>query len=307
MKPIHFSTTTTPNLLRLHALLNKNTSHPHIHLIDMPYRLTSTWQDEGCEIGLWEQGDQLLAWAVYLPAWWNVDYAIHPDVWGSALEKDVLAWAKEQMIDYGKRTNETFYGSIEFFADAPKEKKTIEHLASLGYTKFEWSILRFEIDIQQQVLPEPQVPDGFTIRPLKGVAEVEAYVNAHRAAFGSDKMTVAWRRRSLQHPAYQPEIDLIAVDTSGNPAGFCVCWQWENTGQIEPLGVHPDYQRLGLGRALELTALQIFRQRGVHSVQVDHTSFNEKAISLSLQTGFKQINDALRYFIDVNNESESTT
>jgi hypothetical protein len=32
---------------------------------------------------------------------------------------------------------------------------------------------------------------------------------------------------------------------------------------------------------------------------VDHGSYNEKAINLSLQTGFKQTNDAWRYFIDV--------
>jgi hypothetical protein len=32
---------------------------------------------------------------------------------------------------------------------------------------------------------------------------------------------------------------------------------------------------------------------------VDHGSYNEKAINLSRQTGFKQTNDALRYYIDV--------
>jgi hypothetical protein len=45
MKPITFTTTTNPNLEQLHSLLNADPQHPHIHRIDMPYRLTSTWQE----------------------------------------------------------------------------------------------------------------------------------------------------------------------------------------------------------------------------------------------------------------------
>jgi hypothetical protein len=42
-------------------------------------------------------------------------------------------------------------------------------------------------------LPATALPEGFTIRPLAGEAEVEAYVALHRAVFGSENMTVAWR------------------------------------------------------------------------------------------------------------------
>ena len=297
MKSIRFSTVTALDITRLQPLLNADIKHSHIHIIDMPYRLTSTWQDEGCEIGLWEDGDQLLAWAVYQPAWWNTDYVIHPAMRGTSLEKDVLSWSQTEMIRYAKRTGETFYGSIEFFEDTPNAKQTIGHLEALGYEKFDWTTRRFEIDLQRK-LPNPQLPAGFAIRPLRGQSEVETYVNLHRAAFGSEKMTVPWRIRSLEHPAYRPEIDLVIIDPEGNLAGFCVCWLLQNMGQIEPLGVHPDYQGLGLGRALELTALHTLRKHGASAVHIDHVSLNEKAISLSLQTGFKQINNAVRYFVN---------
>jgi len=36
----------------------------------------------------------------------------------------------------------------------------------------------------------------------------------------------------------------------------------------------------------------------VRWVYLDHVSLNEKAIALSLKTGFRQINNALRYYID---------
>ena len=41
---------------------------------------------------------------------------------------------------------------------------------------------------------------------------------------------------------------------------------------------------------------------GAKRVQVDHVSLNEAAIGLSLKTGFKQINNARRFYIDVGDE-----
>lgn len=301
MKSNHFTTTVNPNLVRLQTLLNADPQHPYIHRVDMPYRLTSTWQDQGCQLSMWEKGDQLLAWAVFQPAWWNLDYMLEPSLRGTAWELELLAWGKAQMMSYAQRSGEEFWGSVEFFADSPGVEQTIDHLKQLGFQKFDWSTVRMQIDFDQS-LPQPQLPAGFTIRPLLGSAEVEVYVSLHRAAFGSEKMTTAWRMRTLLHPAYKPELDLVVVNPEDKPVGFCICWLWQEVGQIEPLGVHPDYQGQGLGRALELTALQHLRQQGARSVLVDHTSFNETAIALSLQTGFKQVNNALRYYMDVKAE-----
>lgn len=281
------------------TLINPDPEYPHIHTVDMPYRMTSTWQDLGCRLGVWEKEDTLLAWAVFQPPWWNLDYAIHPSERGSSLEKEVLAWGQEEIAGYGKRTGGEFYGSVEIFEDTPYIDQTIGHLEALGFQKFDWSTVRFSIDMNQE-LPPPQLPEGFTIRPLRGSAETDAYTNLHRAAFGSSNMTTGWRMRMLNHPHYKPEIDLIVADDNDTPVGFCICWMWADLGQIEPLGVHPEYQGKGLGRALELAALQMFRDQGTRCVYVDHVSLNEKAIALSLQTGFKQINNAVRYYINVN-------
>jgi mycothiol synthase len=250
-------------------------------------------------MGIWEKGGETAAWAVFQPPWWNLDYAIHPSERGSCLEQEVLAWGKEQIMGYARRTGEDFDGSVEIFKDTPNVERTIEHLASLGFEKFDWSIIRFEQDLNQE-LPLPQLPDGFSIRPLRGKTEVEAYVRLHRAAFGSDHMTTAWRMRMLEHPAYRPDIDLVAVDAKDRLVGFCGCWIWQGVGQIEPMGVHPDYQAKGLGRALELAALQALRNAGARYMHVDHVSVNEAAIALSQKTGFRQINNAVRYFVKTN-------
>ncbi|MCP5094176.1 MAG: GNAT family N-acetyltransferase [Chloroflexi bacterium] len=298
MNQIRFRTTINPDFERLQLLLNQDI-HPHIHLIDMPYRLTATWQDLGCEIGLWEKEGELLAWAVFQPPWWNLDYALHASLRGSGLESEIFAWGQDQMKSYAQRTGDEFYGSVEFFADTPDAQKTIVHLEKLGFQKFDWSIFRYTLDLAAQDLRLPQPPDGFHVRPLKGASEVNTYVELHRAVFNSDKMTVPWRKRMLNHPAYNPKLDLVIVNSADEPVGFCICWMWGTDGQIEPIGIHPAYQGKGLGRALELTALQTLRHYGVRTMHVDHTSFNEAAIALSQQTGFKQQNNALRYYIEV--------
>ena len=285
---------------KLNDLLNADPLHPHIHIVDMPYRMTSIWQDQGCEIGIWDKASEIAAWAIFQPAWWNLDFAIHPSLRGSGIEQEVLWWGKEQMSQYSKHSGEEFWGSVEIFEDAPNAAQTIQNLDAAGFTQFDWSMIRFERDLSQE-LPQAQLPAGYKIRPLHGTSEVQTYVNLHRAAFGSERMTFAWRSRTLQHPAYRPELDLILENEEDIPVGFCVCWQRGNMGQIEPLGVHPDYQGRGLGRALEISAYQTLKRHGVDVIKVDHASFNEKAIALSLNTGFRQRHRALRYYVDVKN------
>jgi mycothiol synthase len=281
----------------LQEVLNANAKNPHIHIADMPYRLTSTWQDQECQMMLWEKDSEILAWAVFQPPWFNLDYAIHPSQVGSSLEKEVFAWGKNEMMEYTKRTGKEFYGSVEFFEDTSNVELTIANLTALGFKKFDWSIIRFEKDLNQE-LPVPELPDGFSIRPLRGAEEVESYVKLHQLVFKSKEMTMAWRMRILKHPSYIPEIDLVVVDAADNLIGFCVGWLCQEIGQIEPLGVHPDYQGSGLGTALELSALQALRNKGARFIHIDHVSENEKAIALSLKTGFKQINNAVRYFVE---------
>lgn len=299
MKNISFSTTMNPDFERLQNLLDQGRDTPHIHATDMPYRLTSTWQDHGCEIGLWEKDGELVAWAIFQPPWFNVDYVMHSSVQGTLLEIEIFSWGKEQMRKYANRTGEQFYGSFEFASDVPHAQTTKKYLAEQGFQPFDWSVLQFTLDLKQN-LPLPQLKSGFQIRPLRGISEAQVYVDLHRAAFDSNAMTLSWRERTLSHPRYRPELDLVIVGPDDKPVGFCICWAWQNAGHIEPLGVHPDYQGQGLGKALELTAAHILQDHGLQTLLVDHVSFNEKAIALSQKTGFRQFKNALRYYVPIN-------
>ena len=67
-------------------------------------------------------------------------------------------------------------------------------------------------------IPTPSLPPGFTVRPLKGEHEVDALVALHRAAFGTNKMTVDLRLAMMRVPDYDRELDLLAVAPDGRLA-----------------------------------------------------------------------------------------
>ena len=57
-------------------------------------------------------------------------------------------------------------------------------------------------------------------------------------------------------------------------------------GEIQNVGVAPEYRGLGLGRALVLQALHGFRESGLKRVQLEVTAHNEPAVELYRSIGF---------------------
>jgi len=100
------------------------------------------------------------------------------------------------MQAYSKRTGDEFSGSAEIFENTPNAIGTINNLEAVGFAQLDWSIIRFELDLFQD-LPDAQLPDGHKIQPLRGMSENQTYVDLHRSTFGSNKMTFEWRTRSL--------------------------------------------------------------------------------------------------------------
>jgi ribosomal protein S18 acetylase RimI-like enzyme len=115
--------------------------------------------------------------------------------------------------------------------------------------------------------PPPPLPARFTVRPLAGPAEAGAVAALHRAAFGTANMTAAWRARVLARPEYRPGLDLVVIAPDQRLAATCLAWldpaaPGGARGQIEPLGVHPDFQRRGIGRAILAAVLRALHAQG---------------------------------------------
>jgi ribosomal protein S18 acetylase RimI-like enzyme len=143
------------------------------------------------------------------------------------------------------------------------------------------------------------LPAGFSVRPLAGENEVEAYVQLHRAVFESKNMTAEWRTRTLRRPEYLPDLDLVAVAPDGRLAALCVCWldkeSEKPSGQIEPLGVHQDFRKSGLGRAILSEGLRRLYLCGADRVYVETDKYRNAALGLYEAVGFRVIRDVLVY------------
>lgn len=274
----------------------------NFHVVDLPYRLCSPSAQEPENVRLWEdEQGRLLGYVIAQKPFWTLDYFAHPAARAEGLEERILAWGMERWPQMMPRSN----GRLGLWLDAREDQtERIALLERLGFVRDTWSMLHLRQSLAR-TLPPPAVPEGSSIRPLAGEAEVPGYVALHRAAFESDNMTVKWRRQTLESPQYVPALDLVAVDPDGALAGFCICWLSQRAndhngsaaGQVEPLGVRPDLQQRGLGRALLLEGLRRLQVHGATTAYVDCDGENGPALSVYEAAGFRIAYKVLKYRI----------
>jgi ribosomal protein S18 acetylase RimI-like enzyme len=67
------------------------------------------------------------------------------------------------------------------------------------------------------------------------------------------------------------------------------------SGQIEPLGVHADFRRLGLARAILSEGLQRLSARSAQHIYVQTDNYRDAAFKLYESVGFHVAHDILMY------------
>jgi mycothiol synthase len=274
----------------------------HLHVVDLPYRLCSWAFDEPANCSVWEDANSnVLAWAVLQSPFWCIDYAIHPDAPSTTLQ-EVLAWADQRV----QALQGTQFARPMWFVNSFKGNPDHDAIQAFGFIsqanvgEDSWTKVLFRKDATHLPTRRP-LPEGFQIRPLDGKSEVDAYVALHRAVFQSESMTSAWRERTLRHPAYQPELDLVLLDTEQQLAGFCIGWfapqgqDKQPSGQIEPMGIRSDVRGRGFGKALLIECLYRLRSAGATSLFVETDNYRDAAFRHYQAVGFEVMRDVIVY------------
>lgn len=277
--------------------LAHKTADANLHLIDLPYRLSSWTFDHPANVALWhDEEGRLAAWAALQTPFWALDYSYLPD--DPALHRNVLRWADEQARTLVTRTGD-YEGRpcwfVNVFADQVERIADLEQFgfacqSDVGENSWSKVLMRLETFAEPSA---PVLPAGFTVRPLAGEAEASAYVALHQAAFQSKSMTADWRKRTLEHPAYRPELDLVVEAPNGELAAFCIGWftaqgfDGQPAEQIEPLGVAEQYHRHGLGRAILLEGIRRLQAVGAENVYVETDNYRDAAMALYEGVGFR--------------------
>lgn len=275
------------------------------HLVDLPWRLSSPAVETGRDMRLWFTAAGVPVGFAAWQQWWAVlDVIVRPGHLQHEVEADIFAWAPTRFRELDAQRGNPLPYWVEARDD---DAERLDVLARLGYVlDGEYAYLTLCRSLAEPI-PQSDEPSGYVIRSITGVGDVEQYVAVHRRAFASASMTAAWRGRTLNHPRYLSDLDLVAVTPGGELEGFCVGWLdvGRRLAQIEPVGVDPSHQGRGLGRALLLEMLRRFKASGADYALVEPESTRLPAIGAYEAVGFRPIHRALRkgrWFVEGHDE-----
>jgi ribosomal protein S18 acetylase RimI-like enzyme len=282
----------SPNALEQILSFTHQVPKSTFHSADMPYRLCSPAAQEPANRRVWTSAaGEVTGFGVTQLPFSTLDWAVRPGY--ESLQQEIVAWGVGRLEEIARQRGKGF----GYLLDSRSDNDAVA--VQYGFKLDDWCIRNLAIELSHPPRTTP-LPNGFRIRPLNGEAEVSAYVDLHRAAFDTRNMSVEWRAKTLGHPLYQPELDLVAESDDGQLVAFCIGWlnkvNNELVGQIEPLGVLPAFQRRGLGRAILSESLHRFYQAGVRRVLIDAESYNDASQSLYERSGFTEVARTYKYF-----------
>jgi mycothiol synthase len=145
-------------------------------------------------------------------------------------------------------------------------------------------------------LAEPTWPPGISVRTFVPGQDDAAWLAVNAAAFAHHPEQGSWTQADLtdrlQQPWFDPAGFFLAVDSTGALAGF----HWTKVhddegegphGEVYVVGVSPDHQGTGLGKALTLQGVHhLQEERGLASVVLYVDGTNTAARALYEKLGF---------------------
>ena len=262
--------------------------------------LDTDWRER---IRLWERDGEVVAWAWLMP----------PDAADLFLRADLAPVDRRGLVAaIGDWLVERVQWWSVAAADAPETPVTRiltwaldaddalqGDLAAAGFApdvEPEYSMFHRRLD-DDRPLPEAPLPEGYRVRPVRLPEELEARVDVHREAFAPSKMTVEKHTRLLDLPGYTADHDLVVEAPDGSLAAFTLVW-WDpvaRAGEFEPVGVHPEHRRRGLGRAVNVEGLRLLRRLGAIDAVVFSRQTNVASEALYASAGFDRLTTVRRW------------
>jgi GNAT superfamily N-acetyltransferase len=224
---------------------------------------------------LWFSGGDLVAWGwTYLPhqvrrsdgsvkdaTGANLVYQVHPDHAG--LVDEVIDWYDGAAAGIERTVSPS--AADEFALTRWTVHGYQPDRAALGDVG-SWHQFneRDLTDVEQPVLPA-----GFRFRTAEE-AGPDAAVQAHVDAWAPSTYTAERYEGVRQTATYRSDLHILVEAPDGTMVSSTIMWLDEvnRTAEFEPVGTHPDYRRLGLGRAMLLHGMHRARAAGATQVTV---------------------------------------
>jgi mycothiol synthase len=248
---------------------------------------------------IWEDDNgAVLGWSLLSPGEGVFDVFVHPSELNSERRTEMLSWTEERMIEIRRTQGKDTVSIASVFVD---DEVWINMLTKHGYTHDTEERTHAHMVHSLEDIPVAKLPDGFTLRNVRGVEEADARAESHAAAWARPGFQ-SWMNGERYHyfmtaPDYRNDLDIVAVAPDGRFAANVMMWyDAENAlGHYEPVGTNPEFRRMGLGRAALWEGLRRVKALGAREATVDPIETDPVAMGLYTAAGFQTINKIVTY------------
>lgn len=273
--------------------------YPHVGELAWQLFYQNQEDDRQQTITLWQttSGEpRVVGWTLFAPGYTAFTVVIDPALYGSASAAEMWRWSADEMASGMRAQGEV---QIDTVGVAAQDRWLQAQLTAQGFVRSQDTQVHLVRPLLNQIA-EPCLPPGYRVQPVTGEAEAEQRAAPMHAAFGSQTTFARyWPRYRLlmRAPLYTPDLDLVIEAPDGQLVAFCLCWldAVNRVGYFEPLGVHPAFQRRGLGRAVLQAGLRLLQSRGMTTATVHRALADPAAHHFYTALSFRPVYQLYHY------------
>lgn len=147
-----------------------------------------------------------------------------------------------------------------------------EELLLRGYTEWENRCYFNRINLDKTF--EPNLPEGFSFVDGTEIKEQkQRQLCCHLGFHPEDEPNTLpdWGFRMESAPLFNPSLEIMTQDVSGNLSAFCMVWYDPllKIGMFEPVCTRKAYQKKGLGKAMLLEGMRRLKALGAKKAYVE--------------------------------------
>jgi ribosomal protein S18 acetylase RimI-like enzyme len=216
----------------------------------------------------------------------DLDFVVASDDAGDVarLLAEVVAWADERRRTFADGA----IGPLRAWVSTA-DSAGVAALTSLGLAREDkpgFVHLTGDLELADD-WPAPALVRGLTIRSLVTEADLAARVECGHASFPGSTQTIERYRTVRDGWLYRPDLDLLVTTDDGRVAAFALGWldPVSRVVELEPVGVHPEWQRRGLGGEICRATLRAARRLGAERAMIAADRVNDAALALYASLG----------------------
>jgi mycothiol synthase len=244
------------------------------------------WQASGVDIAedvrhIFAPNGELVG---HVEVWTNAKPLVHPELWARldpryedmGIGTWMIHWAEERALRAleGQPADQRYAPYVGTYRQAQKAKKLFEDMGYRHIRSFYHMLIEMDAPV-----PQPEFPEGITLRTYNPETDAEALYRAEEDAFRDhfghvdqpfEEGFKRWKR-SREQEGYDPTLYFLAMDdASGEIAGFNICrypFPYDiERGWVRSLGVRRPWRKRGLGLALLRHSFNEYYRRGKRKV-----------------------------------------